>query len=244
MCSSALLVCQTIRIQLISGLNSVSDCQWTSFLFLISGQWSILMKQDCFFLVRNIRIFLATKKVNFSLFPGPVLLPRVAWNPMPNSVIFCSTSLLLQNAGPQDMSQGKKRQTVNMSVCVHLSCSVVSNSLGLYQNLPSLTPIVLQPFMCWTVQNTWKYLPVLKQVSDLILWCSHAFVTLFFQSGRSILPGRSPSLAYLLKSYPLFRCSLNVIHWKAYPDWISKKKNGYHLVFSFYVLGSLISYLI
>ena len=87
------------------------------------------MKQDCFFLVRNIRIFLAMRKVNFSV-SGLVLLPQIAWNPMPNSVIFCSISLLLQNAGPQGMSQGKKRQTVNMSACVHVSCSVVSSSLG------------------------------------------------------------------------------------------------------------------
>ena len=123
MCSGALLACQISRIQFISGLNSISDCQWTSFLFLISGQWSILMKQDCFFLVRNIRIFLAMRKVNFSLFPSPVLLPQVAWNPMPKSAIFYSTSLLLQNAGPQDMSQGKKRLTVNMCVC---ACMLVS----------------------------------------------------------------------------------------------------------------------
>ena len=155
MCSSALLVCQTIRIQLISGLNSVSDCQWTSFLFLISGQWSILMKQDCFFLLRNIRIFLTTKKVNFSLFPGPVLLPRVAWNPMPNSVIFCSTSLLLQNSGPQDMSQGKKRQTVNMSVCVHLPALLGRMESGVMEVVLSEPFVLLMSLLTDTVDLTW-----------------------------------------------------------------------------------------
>lgn len=89
----------------------------------------------------------------------------------------------------------------SLPLCSSLSCAVLSKTPGS------------------TCQS-------LNKSQILILWHSHAFVTLFFQSGRSILPERSPSLAYLLKSYPLFRCSLNVTHWKAYPDEPVRRKMG------------------
>ena len=92
------------------------------------------MKQDCFFLVRNIRIFLAMRKVNFSLFPSPVLLPQVAWNPMPKSAVlqnilfYFPASTECRPTG--HVSGEEKTDCEYVCVCAHVSCSVESNSLG------------------------------------------------------------------------------------------------------------------